>query len=499
MGQSEAGKFLTVVKDNETGTYIAQWIDVPDELPTINPETDANKVLQVNADGTGVTWVENIHPEELPTYTDADSGKVLTVSSDGTSTEWSTVDTRFMKNVTTGELLSAVANRELKPGMKYRIIDYSPAISTKYKIGMNNDVFNVGALSSSEVNFDIVVTASSETTLFDDAELVAKDRPVPVLFDYTKYEVKYDLIGNSRGSKYDYINPTGLGVIYYMKDQFGNEASYDFENIFYVSSVPGNSNMHLYTFAGGKVGDLRQYGIIQNVRIKNSIETLPGILFDFTNYFHNQSAILNDVEINNCSRIYTCYTNLRHAKISNSMNVSIVMPSDETIVNNPMLENLNICDNHGLSIVSNVDFIQLFIESGGFYINNLNILPSRISRSIDLKSVSTQMVNIFRQGIIDTDITNKMGLTPENGGWTLLSTLEPENSSICLLFGQESFGYLINQPNDMIIFDAILNALKNVKPFDIFNATDDTGYVNIWSLEIPQFQSTAISVVELGI
>lgn len=163
-----------------------------------------------------------------------------------------------------------------------------------------------------------------------------------------------------------------------------------------------------------------------------------------------------------------------------------------------MFENLNICDNYGLSIVGMLDFIRQFNEEGGFYINNLNILPSRISRSIDLNSVSTQMVNIFRQGIIDANIKEKMKLMPENGGWTL-SAINPSSEAISLLFVQESFGTLINQPNDMTIFDAILNASKNVKPFDIFNATDDIGRVNLWSLEIPQFHSTATSVVELGI
>lgn len=492
MGKNEAGKLLTVVETSpESGVYVAQWVDAPSGLPTINPETDANKVLQVNADGTGVTWVENTHPEELPTYTDADSGKVLTVSSDGTSTEWSTVDTRFMKNVTTGDLLSIANHNDLKPGMKYRIIDYYPAINTNYTININNSVFNIGALSSSEVKFDIVVTASSENTLFDDAELVAKDGTAP--FDYTTYEVKYDLIGNSKVLKYNYIIQGAGGVIYYMKDQFGNEASYDFENIVYVKS--GRTS---FTFDGGNAGDLRQTGVIRNVRIKTSIETLPGILFGFNNFYFNQSATLNDVEINNCVNIYTYCTNLRNTKISNSANVFILMPFDETIGINPMFENLNICGNYGLSISGDVQFLRQFNDIGGFYINNLNILPTRITKSIDISSVAEQMANIFRQGIIDTDITNKMKLMPDNGGWTL-EAISPGSEVIGLLFGQQSFGNIINQPNDLIIYDVILNALKNVKPFDIFNATDDIGRVNPWSLEIPQFHTTATSVVELGI
>lgn len=45
------------------------------------------------------------------------------------------------------------------------------------------------------------------------------------------WEIKYSL--DNDGGRYLWANPDGKGVIYYMKDEYGNEASYDFKNIKY--------------------------------------------------------------------------------------------------------------------------------------------------------------------------------------------------------------------------------------------------------------------------
>ena len=48
--------------------------------------------------------------------------------------------------------------------------------------------------------------------------------------DIQKWEIKYDI--NNDSSKYEWTNTTdGKGVIYYMKDEWGNECYYDFKNI----------------------------------------------------------------------------------------------------------------------------------------------------------------------------------------------------------------------------------------------------------------------------
>lgn len=538
MGQSEAGKLLTVVETSTgSGVYVAQWVDAPSGLPTINPETDANKILQVNSNGTGVTWVENTHPEELPTitedengkvltvvktsepdgtttysaqwdnvpkqippYTIDDRGKVLTVSSDETDTEvleWSTVDTSFMKSVTTDALFEFVTRGGLTPGMKYRITDYYPAVSPDYSIRINNSVYNIGVGSTDNVKFDVIVTASSESTLFDDVELVAKVAGPGATFDYTKYEAKYDLVGNRNGVNYSYLQPSAAGVIYYMKDQFGNEASYDFENIFYVD--PSVHGMTWHTFTGGKSGDLRQYGIIQNVRIKHSIETLPGIIFDFSAHHANNTGRIIDVEINNCSGIYTTCASLRHVKIINSNAVSITISYNDTAMIYPLFENLNICNNENLTINCASEFIGRFTECG-LHINNINILPSFTPKTIDVADLYNQTTGIVIRGLEDSNYASNLRLTPETGSW-IIALLEENPNACVLLFGNSEYvrSIISDVRFDILVYDSIFNAPKNIKPYDIFNPNDDGGYIRAYSLEIPQFQSTATSVVELGI
>lgn len=45
------------------------------------------------------------------------------------------------------------------------------------------------------------------------------------------WDIRYCLDNDT--NKYNWANPNGKGVIYYLKDEFGNEASYDFKNIMY--------------------------------------------------------------------------------------------------------------------------------------------------------------------------------------------------------------------------------------------------------------------------
>jgi hypothetical protein len=494
---NDEGKLLTVVKHTipptepgglETYRYEAQWVEAPSGLPDV-VDGSVGKVLTVSSDGTP-EWKDI--PTELPAYTEEDSGKVLAVSSDGTSTEWTTVDTSLMEKVTTEGLFDIATRGGLKPGMKYRITDYNPNIDANYVRKINGGMSNI---ASSEVKFDIIVTASSESTLFDDVELVAKNPGPGATFDYTKYEAKYDLVGNRDGLKYDYLQSSAAGVIYYMKDQFGNEASYDFENIVYVGIVHGAI---IHTFSGVKNGDLRASGLIQNVRIKHHPSDLPGVIFMTTSRYGRM--FINNVELDNCNGVYFEDTNLRHAKISNSTGINFIMTTTGEQQFCPLFENLNICNNETLTINCSSEFNGAFEELNGLHINNLNILPSFTSKLINIADLLSQTSEIVVQGLNDSNIVSKLNIKPETGGW-ILALLEQNPIAYRLIFGRSESARinLADVKWDVFIYDSILNASKNIKPFDIFNPSNGDGSVKDYSLEIPQFQSTATSVVELGI
>lgn len=498
LSDTDEGKLLTVVKIN-TGTtaapvykYEARWVDAPSGLPEIGTgDADAGKVLTVSSNGVA-EWKTIEHPTELPTIGPGGAGKVLTVSSNGVDTEWTTVDTSLMENVTTDGLFDIATRGGLKPGMKYRITDYNPNIDANYVRKINGGMTNI---TSFEVKFDIIVTASSESTLFDDVELVAKVAGSGATFDYTKYEAKYDLVGNRDGVKYGYLQSSAAGVIYYMKDQFGNEASYDFENIAYIGIMHG---AWLHTFSGVKQGDLRASGLIQNVRIKHNPSDLPGVIFMTTSRYGRM--FINDVELDNCNGVYLEDTNLRHVKISNSTGINFIMTTTGEQQFCPLFENLNICNNETLTINCSSEFNGAFEELNGLHINNLNILPSFTPKTINVANLLSQTSEIVVQGLYDSNIVNKLGINPETGGW-ILALLEQNPIAYRLIFGRSESARINLEGNkwDLVIYDSILNASKNIKPFDIFNPRNGDGSVRDHTLEIPQFQSTATSVVELGI
>ena len=126
-----------------------------------------------------------------------------------------------LKNITWYELMQLCNNSQLTPGGKYRITDY---VTTTSKINTE----------SAGHQFDLIVEALSENVLSENAKACLHDGD-----DYfTNYrvnigawEIKYSLY-NDNNFRFDWADTiNGKGVIYYMKDEWGNEAPYDFKNI----------------------------------------------------------------------------------------------------------------------------------------------------------------------------------------------------------------------------------------------------------------------------
>lgn len=138
-----------------------------------------------------------------------------------------------MTNITYAELKTLRDNSQLVEGQYYRITDFVTTVDQEdaKSAGHRFDII-VLATSSNTLNENALAAKHAEDTYFDNSNLDA-------------WELKYDLDNDK--SKYawaDEIN--GKGVIYYMKDEFNNECSYDFKNVLFKRyKLKNKSGLHL--------------------------------------------------------------------------------------------------------------------------------------------------------------------------------------------------------------------------------------------------------------
>ena len=175
---------------------------------------------------------------------------------------WVTVDVSY------NTLKSMVDNSQLEPGVKYCITDY---VTTTKDTCEGMDGNNL-ALYSQQLGFNIVVKAISNNKLSHDAHACSRNDESDVLAaNFSAWELKYDI----DPSNYNWAFGTSKGVIYYMKDEFGNEAPYDFKNIrvdgkYLFSTIDGGN----YAESSGKLESNQPWfanNIIKPCRLGDSI------------------------------------------------------------------------------------------------------------------------------------------------------------------------------------------------------------------------------------
>lgn len=170
--------------------------------------------------------------------------------------------------ITHEELKSLRDSRELIKGAKYEITDYKTIIngnslldlsleSVKNSLGLNETISwatGITASTDERVLFNIIVTATDVDTLYENAiAIYDSERGSDYLSQakVSQWELKYDLDNNT--TKYAWASENGYGVIYYMKDEWGNECPYDFKSITFINTA-GNAisniqaNKQYYTF-----------------------------------------------------------------------------------------------------------------------------------------------------------------------------------------------------------------------------------------------------------
>lgn len=150
-----------------------------------------------------------------------------------------------MTEISYAELKSLAESSGLIPGNKYRIIDYVTTV----------DSTKTYPYKSAEHPFDIVVTAVTDSAL--DANAKAMPHEGDEYFaacNLFAWELKYSLEPNI--DNYSLVSDTnGKGTIYYMLDEFGNEANYDFKNILWETTsaeakfIKEGTTIYYYTFS----------------------------------------------------------------------------------------------------------------------------------------------------------------------------------------------------------------------------------------------------------
>jgi hypothetical protein len=175
-----------------------------------------------------------------------------------------------MTSITYAELKALRDSGSLVAGMFYRITDYQCTTVQE----------NTGAMAN---QFDIIVQALNESTL---SETASADRHEGDTYfadsNLGAWELRYCLDNDTtRFAWADTEN--GKGVIYYMKDEFGNECPYDFKNITYKgesihswNSVGLDPTTYYPTFTLTSLLSYRQWGSIYGVSRKSINDTTIG-------------------------------------------------------------------------------------------------------------------------------------------------------------------------------------------------------------------------------
>ena len=149
-------------------------------------------------------------------------------------------DIRTVVNISYENLNRSISQSLLIPGKQYRITDYITTTTEANTQSANHP-------------FDIIVTANSENSLNENARATqcfeeGRDGGYFSNSNLSSWEIKY-CIDNDTTRFYWADAKLGKGVIYYMKDEFGNECPYDFKNIRFKNPNNTSDPTYYYTFS----------------------------------------------------------------------------------------------------------------------------------------------------------------------------------------------------------------------------------------------------------
>ena len=191
-----------------------------------------------------------------------------------------------LQSIKWSDLVSLRDSNMLIAGQQYRITDYTCTTIEVDSRSEGND-------------FDIIVVADSPNKLNETARAIrrAGDTYFPNDTLFEAWELKYCIDNDTdRFAWADSVN--GKGVIYYLKDEWNNEAAYDFKSITFCNlntagvdtynNLPNDGSQYYYTFnLINTTRDNADYAtcmsldatIYNNVNVSNAPGQISGVHF----------------------------------------------------------------------------------------------------------------------------------------------------------------------------------------------------------------------------
>jgi hypothetical protein len=273
--KNSSNKIVNFIDEGKINNLLsAQTEDIEDKLEVIR-EALLNK-QETLLSGTNIKTINNtsilgsgninITTEcDAPVYNEG-TGIILNQTNNTISVDTNLVALKSelpIVNWTYERMLDAIeangGDGELVPGQKYRITNYVTTTKQADTISANHQ-------------FDIIVEAIEPNKLNENAQACLHDfNGGDSYFEGNKldvWEIKYCIKNDT--SRFAWADTTnGKGVIYYMKDEFNNEAWYDFKNIQFLRTSQWfkdnpkfifqfSDNKYFYTFSvvdGGVIKD----------------------------------------------------------------------------------------------------------------------------------------------------------------------------------------------------------------------------------------------------
>lgn len=206
-------------------------------------------------------------------------------------------------STTYSELKSLKESSQLVIGQKYRITDFV-------------SVFDETGITSANHPFDLVIEAISEN-LFSETACAIIHAGDDYFSDQKLYawEVRYCFDNDT--TRFTQASSSGKGFIYYLKDEYGNEACYDFKNaLFELSNTEYDfltTTINAYTFSTyvSDISDIIDASLNKN---KTTVENNKVLSFNKTVIILKQSTLLsgnvhdNILNSNRGIVLYTSYT-----------------------------------------------------------------------------------------------------------------------------------------------------------------------------------------------